>query len=217
MNKHFFCAAFTLSIIALSNVVHADHNNSTQFDTWSGFYVGPQAGYLENNSDIKIPLVPITLDADASGPAVGAIAGYDKQYGRWVFGIEGDISAVDVSHNASIGAADDRGKLNTVAHLRARAGITWKRVLVFVAGGLALADYEGTAGFGGAKVVRDKTIDGYSIGAGIEYALSDQIRVRGEYIFDDYGTEKIRGAVGVFDRFHEVETHTVRAAVVWMF
>ena len=83
------------------------------------------------------------------------------------------------------------------------------------AAGYAFADYEATAGWAGAVVTRSKTLDGPSLGAGIEYLFGRRWAVRGEYVQDDFGTTTIEGTAEIFDRFHSLETRTFRLVLAW--
>ena len=70
--------------------------------TWTGVYIGGHIGYgwgRANTSFTPLPtaaqfisLAPITLQPDPRGLNGGGQIGYNKQSGKFVFGVEGDLS-----------------------------------------------------------------------------------------------------------------------------
>jgi outer membrane immunogenic protein len=184
---------------------------------WAGLFVGMHAGYTEGDLDIDIPDVPIVLHEDPSGISGGALAGYNVQMDRLVLGVEADIAGLNAEDEITGAGAVDGGRMNLNGHIRGRAGVAVGNALIFAAGGLALADYEATLGFGGMVLHKDDALVGYSVGGGIEYAFGKSLVGRAEYLFDDYGDTKFEGSGSVFDRYHDLETHTGRLALVWLF
>ena len=96
-----------------------------------------------------------------------------------------------------------------LATLRARAGISFERALFFVSGGPAFGDaksaatqklrYVATAG-DGKDIARNETDwngstnqtrIGFAVGAGGEYALTDNWVLRAEYVYNNLGTVKM--------------------------
>ena len=63
--------------------------------TWTGFYVGVNAGYGWNTND-SITIGGVTLDTNDDGGFIGGgQVGYDYQIGSFVVGLEGDIQYAD--------------------------------------------------------------------------------------------------------------------------
>jgi opacity protein-like surface antigen len=58
---------------------------------WTGGYIGLQGGYAWTEPDADVDA--FGLD-DVSSGMFGGYAGYNWQYGAWVFGAEGDINGV---------------------------------------------------------------------------------------------------------------------------
>lgn len=82
--------------------------------TWSGFYLGLNAGYSWGDFDqtatfapFNIPLVALfdgfsgDYEADADGASGGAQAGYNWQVDRFVFGFEADIQAANIESSVT--------------------------------------------------------------------------------------------------------------------
>jgi outer membrane immunogenic protein len=134
---------------------------------WSGFYAGGQLGYGDIDSNGG--------GLDGYGWLGGVHGGYRWDLGATVLGIEADFDAADVD----LGTAGD--SLDNVARLKFSAGGEFGRTLVYATGGFAHA----SATVGGA----DLSDDGYFLGAGIGFALTDQWVVGGEILghqFEDF-------------------------------
>jgi outer membrane immunogenic protein len=84
-------------------------------------------------------------------------------------------------------------------------------VLPFIAGGLSVARIDVDTDLGDDE----NTHWGWTIGGGIDWALSEQFIIRAEYLYDDYGskTYDIDGT----DVDGDLDAHTVRAAFIWNF
>lgn len=130
--------------------------------TWTGFYVGVNAGYAwgDNQMGIRVPGVNINAAATTLARAVGRnshsvdgfllglTAGYNVQVNSVVVGIEGDINYFDASGSRrttrTIGGQSARVTDRTTADwfgtLRGRFGIAMDRTLLYVTGGLAFSD-----------------------------------------------------------------------------
>lgn len=184
----------------------------------SGFYLGFDVGYLSADTTVFIPVIPFTFELAPAGFVGGVTLGYNAQRGKWMFGVEGDYGFVSASDRAEIDGALDASDIKANGHGRVRFGVAaGDRFTVFAAAGFALARYSAIVGFAGDNITRDKTLGGYSIGGGADIAVSPSVSIRGEYLFDDFGNTTIEGGGGVFNREHDVETHTFRAAVLWRF
>jgi outer membrane immunogenic protein len=141
---------------------------------WTGFHVGVHVGYGWGNGDTDIDPLPSeqtfvdlthnALDLGTEGIFGGGQAGYDHQFGRFVLGVEADISASDISgKKTQVGirdifgilvenrALDTEENIEWFGTLRARVGFTpCCRLLLYVTGGLAYGEvnYLGDTRFG---------------------------------------------------------------------
>ena len=135
---------------------------------WGGGYVGAQIGYGDLKSN--------GAGLDGAGTIGGVHAGYRADFGQFVAGAELDY---DVS-NIDLGTAGDT--LDNVARLKLMGGYDLGRTLIYGTAGAAYAE----ATVGGATL-KD---NGYFGGVGVDYAISDQFTVGGEYLmhkFNDFG------------------------------
>ena len=127
---------------------------------WSGGYVGAQLGYGDIGSG--------GAGLDGNGAIGGLHAGYRYDFGQFVAGAEVDY---DWS-NVDLGAGDDT--LDDVARLKLMAGADLGRTLVYATGGAARA----SATLGGASL----SDNGYFLGLGMAYAVTDQVNVGAEVL-----------------------------------
>jgi outer membrane immunogenic protein len=141
--------------------------------TWTGFYVGANGGYGVGdltNSRFGAP----------SGGLVGGTAGYNYQIGQFVAGVEGDLDWADMTKSGTNAIGAYKSDVSTLATARARAGFAVDRALLFVTGGYAGAEMKDTyAGIGSQSDWRN----GGVIGAGLEYAFTNNISAKAEYLY----------------------------------
>ncbi|HYP57339.1 MAG TPA: outer membrane beta-barrel protein [Beijerinckia sp.] len=156
---------------------------------WTGFYIGLNMG------------VGLIGTAPLAKPMGGFQLGYNYELGQWVVGAEADLDVLSNMHHRSFNwvgsssrtvyAADTDIEGNEIGTARLRLGYAFDRVLPFVTGGLAyggmsLADtFTGISGpltgltgsnwFGTVRA-------GYAVGGGLEYAFTDHLSVKSEYL-----------------------------------
>jgi len=146
---------------------------------WSGFYLGVNGGGGWGSSNWSN-----AGSFDLSGGQVGGTAGLNWQAGHMVLGLEGDVDWSGVRGTGPAlcpGCATNNDWLATV---RGRAGYAFDRFMPFVTGGLAVGDIRATApGFAGAT----QTNAGWTVGGGLEFALSNNWTAKAEYLHVDLG------------------------------
>ncbi|SMF38538.1 outer membrane immunogenic protein [Tistlia consotensis] len=196
----------------------------SSFD-WSGAYAGVHAGWLWGQVDYHEPdFAGFAISPDLDGFQGGLLAGYNHQIRRFVLGAEldGGLGTADFGSGESGGNGYSAFDLDWNAHARGRVGYAFERTLVFVAGGLAVARLkidDTDPGFGEDR----STSVGWTIGGGVEQAITDNLVLRLEYLYDDYGhaSYTIDSPAGPFFPSYQAETdltaHTLRAAVAWRF
>jgi outer membrane immunogenic protein len=143
--------------------------------SWTGFYAGLNGGWgaaTGGGGDF----------GSASGGLVGGTLGYNYQIGQFVIGAESDLDWADLNKsgwNGLKGNAYDT-RVDTLFTARARAGMTWDRALLYVTGGYAGADVKlSQATYGSSTDWRS----GGVIGAGVEYAFTNHISAKLEYLY----------------------------------
>ncbi|MGA8651485.1 MAG: outer membrane beta-barrel protein, partial [Xanthobacteraceae bacterium] len=77
-------------------------------------------------------------------------------------------------------------KSNWLATVRGRAGYAWDRVLFYGTGGAAFANVQAGAG---ALPFSSSTQTGWTAGAGVEYAFTNNISAKVEYLYVGLGSQ----------------------------
>jgi outer membrane immunogenic protein len=141
--------------------------------SWTGGYVGLNAGYGWGQTDIS---AGGTNNNNAINGVVGGIqAGYNYDMGGFVLGAEADFNLTNVHHSE----AGSTVRVNNFGTVRARAGLVADRFMPYVTAGVAYGrGYIEVAGTG----KEEQTHWGWAAGLGAEYAVADNITVRAEYI-----------------------------------
>jgi len=198
--------------------------------TWTGFYVGLNAGGIwpsgSRNATLFDPNAgtdggflnadfPGGLGSQSAGFIGGGQAGYNWQTGAFVLGVETDFDGTTVGKSFNtVGApfegpgvpaglvGDDltvhgRANLDWLGTTRARVGFVAtpdNRLMIYATGGIAYGGgssnfsvFDATTGAfwsGGPSSTRV----GWTIGGGVEYAITNNITIKGEYLYADLGS-----------------------------
>jgi outer membrane immunogenic protein len=199
--------SFTVAIMALSAGAAraADVMSDPAYD-WSGFYSGVHFGYAQVDGTYFADTVG-NEDLDVNGARFGTLGGYNFQSDNIVFGIESATSFGNLSDSTP---TIDKFKIGIESTLRARVGVGMDRFLPFISGGAALVKATSND-FGTGK---DSNYHlGFVVGGGLEYAVNDNIRIRGEYLYENFGKKTYH--IGRFNDTAKWDQHIVRAAVIW--
>jgi opacity protein-like surface antigen len=196
---------------------------------WSGFYVGAHMGYIWGRSRVFDNGVLTESGAPTEGAVGGLLAGYNWQTGPLVLGLEGDFGWSNATgHGTTIPAlppppalpsAPNTYRLRWDSHIAAKAGYAAGQWLFFATGGLAVAGFsfqEGVVPGTPQPNAIDATYVGYSVGAGVEYAFTQNLLGRLQYIYDDFGGKSFAGTDGGSYRVN-LTAQTARAALSWKF
>ena len=159
---------------------------------------------------------------DTNGVVGGGHAGYNWQFGQFVFGLEGDIEGADV--NGGYRLANTNGtdyRLSAQASIRGRLGFAFNNSLLYVTGGAAWADIEHAYVRGPAVSFEgiSRTRSGYTVGAGWEYGFTPNWSARLEYRYTDFGTYRNNSLVAFpgFTYEDHPAYHTVRGGISYRF
>jgi outer membrane immunogenic protein len=187
--------------------------------SWTGFYLGVHGGYATGDwtGDLTFDGKADSLFArdrkiDADGWFGGGQIGYNRQIGAIVIGGEADISGGGIEGKsrfvsgaplAGVFAKDIDSKLDYFGTVRARIGYSMGRFLPYVTGGLAWGHTESDLTvtnvpfvnlFGGpsGKGSVEEDHVGWTIGGGVEWAVSQAWSVKAEYLYVDLGSADYR-------------------------
>jgi outer membrane immunogenic protein len=179
---------------------------------WTGGYVGLHGGYAWTNGKVNVDSDP-TVDVDGlNGGLLGVHAGYNWQFNdHFVGGVEFDVEHAwtkkDVEFFNNLSA---RGGTDWQGSARLRAGYAMDRTMVFVTGGVAFAN--ATVEMPDFNYDESRTFVGWTVGAGIEHAITDNWVASLEYRYNDFGSKSFPQGVKV-----DLDQHTVRAGISYKF
>jgi len=183
--------------------------------TWTGAYIGGQIGYAwtsgANNFTGVDPYSGAAFVSSVgqtpNGVIGGANLGYNLQINQWVIGLEGSVDGTSMTNTGALAFPD--GAIVTLhtnapvqGSIRGRVGFTFDRILIFATGGVAFGEFDSQYNYDGlgatvgavhlapfyASSNFSDTHVGWTVGGGIQYALTDDWSVRAEYRYTDWGT-----------------------------
>ena len=148
---------------------------------WSGAYGGILAGDLWSRQHTSFN--GASTNFDANGGEVGIFTGRNFMFGPWMVGYEGAALTSNSTGNGVqpvVGATSFRNYFE--ADLRGRAGYAIGQFLPYVTAGgdWGRSQQSDLTGSFRGRVYTDNI----TAGAGLEYALTDRISARAEYLFD---------------------------------
>jgi len=158
-------------------------------------------GQTNHTASFTAPGLPAlsTGNFKTSGGIVGGTIGYNYQFGQWLLGGEADLDWSNIQgtfNGAAPGGAAAfslSSQLNWLETTRARVGWVWNRALFYGTAGAALGGVTTSASAtaaGAALTASDtQTRFGWTAGAGIEYAFTNNISAKVEYLHVDLGTQ----------------------------
>jgi outer membrane immunogenic protein len=177
--------------------------------TWTGLYIGAQAGYEfgRSNAFATNAVTGVGLAGNSANPN-GVIGGGHIGYNfstqsipvlsglgpfggaGGVIGVEGDVDGSNYRSNYLLGGIANTTREDIQGSIRGRLGIAVDRALFYATGGVAFGDlrnnYLNT--LTGLTDSYSHTRVGYTVGGGIEYAITNNFSLRAEYRYTDYGS-----------------------------
>jgi outer membrane immunogenic protein len=151
--------------------------------SWNGVYGGIQGGAGWLDGDFSSTGLG-SEKRDFDGGIVGGFVGYNWQLNNgFVVGLEGDV---DYNFNKEDVGGGDIGT-DWAGSVRGRVGYAFDRVMVYGAAGWTFAN-----GFAeGSGIDENETFHGWTVGAGVDVAVTDNLFLRGEYRYNDFGDKDI--------------------------
>lgn len=159
---------------------------------WSGFYAGLNAGYLLGPAHATGAVSGVSTNINTAGGLLGATVGVNAQFDSFVLGIEGDVAWSGATGNSACGLAPAftcTGNINWLGTIKGRAGVAVDRVLIFATAGLAAGGVTAniTPAFPGLTNTFSGTMTGWTVGGGVEAAVTEAISVKAEYGYSTLG------------------------------
>ena len=149
---------------------------------WAGFYAGAGLTGTFSGAQVKSGASGPKLDLSGDASAGGVLSfGYNWQYGSWVAGLETNLTYSEGNHNGSSAAL---GSVNVqqrdYGSLQLRGGYALGGALLYATTGLELRSVKIS---GSALASENYDWLNLLVGAGVEYAIDPQWRVRTEAKF----------------------------------
>lgn len=169
--------AFAADVVYQEPAAPAPIFTPTPVATWEGAYAGLHVGYGFSG---KVRETSTGAHLNTKGWLGGAFAGYNFQNGQFVYGLEGDVSYN--GNEGSDGAVSTRARVDGSIRARLGAAVT-DDILVYATAGGAAEQRRVSIPTGHDT----KGLFGYTVGAGVDAKLTDQVFARAEYRYSDFG------------------------------
>lgn len=161
--------------------------------SWDGAYVGVFGGY-----GWATPEFPAALpdDFEPAGWLLGVNAGVNFTLGNGIVaGVVGDLAWADINDITFFGPSSVETSIDWQGSVRGRVGFDGGAFLPYLTAGLAFAhqNLAITGPIAPFSVSDDQTHVGWTVGAGVEFAVADNLSVDLLYRYNDYGTATYTG------------------------
>ncbi|MCV9909749.1 porin family protein [Brucella sp. HL-2] len=195
--------------------------------SWSGGYIGGQVGYGWGKSRLGDDEGSVFIKPD--GFLGGVYGGYNfETESNVVLGVDGDVTfnnqKESISDDDEFLTASIESKLRWSGAVRARAGVAVDRFMPYIAGGVAFGSVKNsvslTDGVDSISVSQSKTLTGWTIGGGVDYAATDNVILRLEYRYTDYGKKNFSAGnddFGFDSVQNKFKTNEIRLGVAYKF
>ena len=168
--------------------------------SWTGFYLGGDGGYGYATSSGTLAnatgFFPVPYSFNVNGPIAGGFVGGNYQIGTFVVGAEADWQWANLTGNSGAIAAVGgpftiASTVKSYGSARGRAGFAVDHWLFFGTAGWAWGTWSTSyAAAGLAPFITNSASSnkGWTAGAGIEYAFTNNLLGRVEYRYTNLGT-----------------------------
>src|SRR5215212_10794602 len=215
---------------------------------WTGFFIGVHAGVAGGDFEYPVDIncfggrcedgfsiLDAEFELDSSGVFAGGQIGFNWQMDNFLLGVVGDIAWTNLEGNLE--AHGDileqtsfdfsaGSEVNWFGTIRGRLGWLWTpSFMTYVTGGGAFGNIEASAHLDINDneifdVSDDSTEWGWTVGAGAEYKITDNITFLAEYLFVDLGKRDLldEDFQGIEVNVEEdTQFHTLKAGFNWLF
>lgn len=200
-------------------------------ERWAGFYAGAHAGFGYGDITTRDLADGSKVKFDHTGPIGGIHAGYNFVAGSWVLGLEGEFNAgvlrgskydPDSEDPATAEPATLRTRMPWLAAVGPRIGHSFGNALIYATGGVAFGkDTMKVIEDSGDVTKKSENRIGWSVGAGVEYALDKRWSVRADYRYFNLGSKTYRDVDPVTNDVDGVrvksDAHAIRIGLTYSF
>jgi len=232
MRIKYLVAASTFALVASSGAQAADiiHTNvdssvvTAPAFSWQGFYAGGEIGGSWARSKVRAwdSTDGGTLSTKPDGFIGGLYAGYNFDAGNnIILGIDTDFLWTDVDGKGGWSndalTVEGRVKQKWVGSTRVRVGYAADRWLPYVAGGVAYSRINTSVNVADREYSKNKTRAGWTVGAGVDYAMTDNVLLRVEYRYTDFGRKTYHINNADTDARIKYNSNDIRVGVAYKF
>ncbi|MDI4663206.1 porin family protein [Xanthobacter autotrophicus] len=217
--------------------------------SWTGFYIGGNFGYGGDSVDFTEAeyyygyLSPYSYShsVNSSGFFVGGQIGYNYQFANNVVvgletdlqwsGIEGKSDFTESYYGVPYYSQNRSASVDYFGTIRARLGYAFDRFLPYITGGVAYGktaiSHSGgyTDGYYLYNGSDSSTNWGWTVGAGVEYAITNNWTFKTEYLYVDLGSTDYTFGQTYYDGYTaysyvgsvDTKFHTLKAGVNYKF
>lgn len=175
---------------------------------WTGLYLGVQGGYDWNQSAASDGST-----AAINGGIAGIYGGYNWQTNsNWVFGVDASIN-YDWARgpvSAPPAPAGNFGEVDWKGFFRGRLGYAWDRFLIYGTAGGSVASLKNV---GTNPTSTNPAKLGWTVGGGLEWAMTNNVTARLDYAYANYGTYAYTSPIFTATN----QSHTLMLGVAYKF
>ena len=173
---------------------------------WTGLYAGANLGYGFVRGDVVgVRTQPGNAflgnfgSVRAKGVFGGLQAGYNWQTGAFVYGLEADAQISGMTASSNVGTVAASSKIPFFGTLRARLGFAvFDRALIYATGGLAVTQNKYSFSVANTPLSSTRTSTKWTAGGGVEYAFTDQLSAKVEYLYTQVDARRRSNLGGTF-------------------
>jgi outer membrane immunogenic protein len=185
---------------------------------WTGFYIGGHVGGAFPGSN--------SLEGSDARFMGGVQGGFDYQFSNnWVIGAEAQYSWLTGGGGGGVafpGGTVITGNTDQIGSVTGRLGYAFGPTLLYAKGGYAWRGNDNlnvaTAGVAVPFTVDGNHHDGWTVGAGVEYMLTSNWSIKGEYQYYNFGgTTFTNGPAPIVGSHFHDDDHTVKLGINYRF
>lgn len=167
--------------------------------SWTGFYLGGELGWTQTDprytTGVLLLGTPFVVSSASSknGLTYGVLGGYNYQAGNLVLGIESDFAGSTVGKIRYTAITGDFLTAHSKwgGSIRGRLGYAADRALFYMTGGAAYISNETSIPLTGISVGGDGVRWGWTVGGGLDYAITNNWFTGIEYRYSQYETKTL--------------------------
>ena len=166
----------------------------------------------------------VTSGSDKNGLTYGVLAGYNYQVGQLVLGVEGDFQGWTVGQIRYTAITGDFLTAHSKwgGSIRGRLGYAADHALFYVTGGAAFVSNETSIPTTGISIGGDGTRVGWTVGAGLDYAFTNNWFTGLEYRYSQYQSKSFAYPIpilnlGIVGFKQELSNNQVTARIGYKF